>query len=433
MSARHTYLTFVRNIESCGPFSPHSTIAIACSGGVDSISLLLMAHKWGQLNQYKIVALHVDHNLRTESAQDSDFVLQTCRTHQIDCHILHWDSANITSSNMQQKARSARYHLLQNWCAKNDTINLLIAHHKNDQAETFMLRLERGSGLRGLTCMKMLSYIHQVRIIRPLLSITKNDLQQYLTTHHQEWITDQSNYDIKYSRNYIRQFLETGINHSKINSATLSKRLYQTAKYLEIAQEQLDRIYTQYLVKYVMLYPQGFVQINKHILSDKEMTRRALSEMINLIGGKYHEPRSVSVQKLIANIDNNTEFICTLGYCKIKYQGQYIYIWKEQKNIGADVVILASQHIWDNRFICMLPAHIQNGQYIITSMHNVSVRHRQHLSIPKYIPKFVHPSLPIIQHMHRDELICPFQSTQMTVELRNLKSSAFLCHRLNFA
>ena len=414
-----TYDSFSNTMEQCFPVITGGAIAVAVSGGSDSIALLMMTKIWADQHGYEVVALHIDHNLRAESWQDAQFVEKISQKINVQCHILPWRHSGHMASNVQQEARLARYRLLYQWCNRHAVYDLLVGHHKDDQAETFMLRLERGSGVRGLACMKTITYCHKTRLLRPLLDISKCDLQQYLSDQQQNWQTDLSNYDDKYSRSYIRKLLTHGIPGSQISGTVLSERIYKTAKYMEKAQHTLDQIYTQVLVKYVFLYPQGFAKINPYILQDQDNARSALSEIIKIIGSGYYEPRSSSVQKLLLCLKQGSNVVHTLGHCKIKLIDHNIYIWKETKYIGNDIIISQPHHIWDKKFIFTFNNSWPKGNdYVITSLATINQTLDYDIPVFSYIPKIIHPSVPIIVNIKDHTIICPFQCDSIHITLQ---------------
>ena len=401
------YSEFLNNIARCIPFTANPVIAIAVSGGCDSISLLLMAHRWSKDVDIKIVSLHIDHNLRQESSEDAEFVKKTAYDLGIDHHTLKWKKTEHINSNIQAQARNARYSLLCQWCNDNNVCDLMIAHHMNDQAETFMLRLERGSGIKGLSCMSVVSYMHNIRILRPLLTLKKKELREYIKEQNHEWLEDPTNDNFKYSRNYIRKFLYGGIPNSQISGELLSERLYVTAQHMMTAQKILDQVYIQHLVKYVFIYPQGFAVINTDILQNSEISRRSISDTIQIIGTNKYPPRSNSIQSLLEHLYQGRSSIITLGHCNIKMSDNKIYLWKEPRFIGTDIVITQQQHLWDKKFIIeILNQQLMNGEYYITNAGNISTHERFDLfSQYKYIPRFIYTSLPVIIHNNSKQII----------------------------
>ena len=152
-------------------------IAVGVSGGADSLALLWKLNSWAKDNNKKIVALTVDHGLREESAYEANYVAQIAKQWGIEHHILIWEGEK-PQTGIEEKARKMRYSLLLNWCKNNNVNALAVAHHLFDQAETFFLRLHRGSGLDGLCGMLPISYMDNIKIIRPLLNVHPDILKK---------------------------------------------------------------------------------------------------------------------------------------------------------------------------------------------------------------------------------------------------------------
>src|SRR5579863_9177854 len=143
---------FAETLDRLGPFERRPLIAVAVSGGADSMALALLADAWAKARRGRAVALTVDHRLRAESTAEARQVARWLRRHGIAHEILTW-TAPRPRSGVQAAARAARYALLEDWCLRAHCLHLLTAHHRRDQVETFWLRLTRGSGLDGLAAM----------------------------------------------------------------------------------------------------------------------------------------------------------------------------------------------------------------------------------------------------------------------------------------
>lgn len=202
-------ITLTFNAAMAAAVEPSSTLAVAVSGGADSMALLLLTHEWTSARGGKAVALTVDHGLRKESAHEATQVDAWCESLGIEHHTLKWKHpAAMKKAGIQEMAREARYRLLVNWCKKHGAACLLVGHHRGDQAETLFFRLARGSQLRGLACMPPVSESHGIRLIRPLLGIGKKALMHYLAERGQPWIEDPSNQNPDYTRNLLRARLQ---------------------------------------------------------------------------------------------------------------------------------------------------------------------------------------------------------------------------------
>jgi len=207
--------------------------AVAVSGGPDSMAL---CHMLCHQTSVPVYAFTVDHGLRPEAADEA---VQTGRwlagwphvTHEI----LKRTIAGNASSKIQEQAREDRYALLAEACARHGITRLFVAHHRHDQAETFLFRLAKGSGLDGLAAMASLyQYNDRLSIIRPLLDFSKDDILSYIAAYNIPYLEDPSNANAIFARVRLRQA------HLILAEEGLTpKRLALTAKRLASAREAL--------------------------------------------------------------------------------------------------------------------------------------------------------------------------------------------------
>ncbi|WOE75097.1 tRNA lysidine(34) synthetase TilS [Alterisphingorhabdus coralli] len=173
----------------------HSGIAIAVSGGPDSMALLALARTlWTE----RIKTATVDHGLRPDSAEEAQMVADYCAKAAIPHAILRPDQP--ITGNVQSAARAARYGLLDSWRKQQGCQWLLTAHHADDQLETMVMRLNRGSGVAGLAGIRT----RNGHILRPLLAVGKADLLAYCQRHDIPFVDDPSNSDARFDRARLR-------------------------------------------------------------------------------------------------------------------------------------------------------------------------------------------------------------------------------------
>ncbi len=219
-------------------------IAVAYSGGLDSSVLLHLAAHYCRDAGIDLYAFHVHHGLSPNAGQ----WLAHCRG-QADALDVHFDARevlvqHIADHGTEQAARLARYNALAEMCTQHQVALLLTAHHQDDQAETVLLQLFRGSGLRGLGGMAALHDDHAllgegIAVLRPLLDSSRTELEQYAREHAIAHIDDESNTDTRYRRNAIRQQIAPAIEaHFPGFAATVSR----SARHLQSAQRLLDEL-----------------------------------------------------------------------------------------------------------------------------------------------------------------------------------------------
>ena len=154
---------FKKLMADMGPFETQPHIAVAVSGGADSLCLALLAGRWAKRMDGKATALTVDHGLRDQSAEEALQVGRWLHSEGMDHDILDWQGPK-PKTGIQAAARAARYGLMQAWCREQEVLHLALAHTQDDQAETFLLRLGAGSGADGLAAMTAIRETADVRL-----------------------------------------------------------------------------------------------------------------------------------------------------------------------------------------------------------------------------------------------------------------------------
>ncbi len=208
---------------------------IALSGGADSVALLLLMKELG----YEIHAAHCNFRLRgTESDRDEHFCVALCEKLGVSLHRAHFDTrayAELHKVSIEMAARELRYRWFEGLRKDLNAAGVCVAHHRDDVVETVLLNLVRGTGLRGLTGIQPRNGF----VLRPLLSVSRQDIEVFLTERHQEYVTDSSNLIADVQRNKIR--LEVLPLLCQLNPAA-SDNIQRTSEYLTEAQFVLDKI-----------------------------------------------------------------------------------------------------------------------------------------------------------------------------------------------
>ncbi len=175
-------------------------VLVAVSGGADSVALLHMLVSAG----YHCVAAHCNFHLRAdESNSDEAFVRNFCDSLSVPLHVAHFDTTRFAAEekiSIEMAARRLRYDWFAQLLDSENIPVVAVAHHADDNVETFFLNLLRGTGLRGLTGMKR----HAGRVVRPLLSMSRQAIENYCQIHHLSYVTDSTNLSDVYQRNRIR-------------------------------------------------------------------------------------------------------------------------------------------------------------------------------------------------------------------------------------
>ena len=307
--------------------SVKETLAIAVSGGADSLALAFLAKCHSIKNQVKVKYFVVDHKIRKESSLEAKNVKNILKKINGDCKILPWNGKK-PSKNIQALARDKRYFLLVNECRKNNIKNLLLGHHLDDLSENFLIRIVRGSGLNGLISFnKKTNYKNQkLNIMRPLLDVEKKDLVYITKKVFNFFIKDPSNINEKFKRTRIRNLLQ-----SLELEGLDKKKLILTINNLKDS----DRSIKFYLDKNLNENAIYIKRKNIYILNQNffnqahEIIFRSLTKIIQSIGRKYYPARGKSINELIKGINTKSFSKVTLGGCFIDRVNETILISKE--------------------------------------------------------------------------------------------------------
>lgn len=219
----------------------HSPIALAVSGGPDSMAMFYMMYEKG----IKFIVLTVNHNLRPEALEEARYVASICKELAIEHVILEWKHDGITS-NVHDRARDARYSLMTDWCNAHNIKTLCTAHHMDDSVEHFFIRISRGAGLLGLIDHEEMLY-NGVTIARPMFSFTKNELLDYLHDKKVKYFEDKSNLDPKYLRTNIRKWLDAM--PQELEPELFRKRVIGVKENLARASKVIQRVFNEEMSK----------------------------------------------------------------------------------------------------------------------------------------------------------------------------------------
>ena len=217
-------------------------LAVAVSGGGDSLALLGLACDWASENDCRIHALTVDHGLRPEAGDEARMVAREALRMGAMHDTLHWQGWD-GRGNLQAAARAARYRLLSEHCERERIGAILLGHTQDDQAETVLMRLARGSGVDGLSAMSEGRFGKDF-LLRPLLDATRDELRVWLTRQGMRWSEDPSNDDPRFdrvrARRLLKQLIPFGLDAARLSetaSAMARARQALVARAVDVARE----------------------------------------------------------------------------------------------------------------------------------------------------------------------------------------------------
>ena len=302
-------------------------LAVAVSGGPDSLALAYLTKCYSLYNGIKVKYYIVNHKLRKESSTEAKTVKKILKKIDIQCTILNWNGKK-PSKNIQAIARDKRYSLLADECKKNEIKYLLLGHHLNDLFENFLIRIVRGSGLNGLISFnKNTKYRNQdLNIIRPLLNLEKKDLIYIANRVLSFFVKDPSNINEDFKRTRIRKLL------SSLEKEGLDmKKLKLTINNLKDSDKSIKFYVDKNLKKNVIFLNKKNTYILSYNFFDQshEIIFRSLTILIQNLGKKYYPVRGKSIDNLIKKIDTKSFTRVTLGGCYIERANKTIMIYKE--------------------------------------------------------------------------------------------------------
>ena len=302
-------------------------LAVAVSGGPDSLALAYLTKCYSLKNKIKVTYYVVNHKLRKESSLEAKIVKNVLRKIDIQCKILNWNGDK-PSKNIQATARDKRYSLLANECKKKNIKYLLLGHHLNDLFENFLIRMVRGSGLNGLISFsKNTKYKDKnLNIIRPLLNLEKKDLLHISNEVFGFFVKDPSNINKDYKRTRIRNLL-----HSLEKEGLDIKKLKLTINNLKDSDKSIKFYVDRNLEKNSIFVKRKKIYILNNNFFDQshEIIFRSLTQIIQKIGKKYYPVRGKSIDELTRRINSKLISKVTLGGCFIERVNETIIISKE--------------------------------------------------------------------------------------------------------
>ena len=332
-------------------FEAYSRLALAVSGGPDSLALMQLAAEWraerGACPELHV--LSVDHGLRATSRDEAEMVGRLARSLGLHHAILTWDRRGEARTALQARARAARYDLMAAYCHAQDIPALATAHTLDDQAETFVMRLKRGSGLDGLAAIPETGVWAGIALHRPLLDLPKARLIATLSARGIGFVTDPSNADPRFERVRVR-----GSAGALETLGLTAEALALSARRLRRAREALDHAAHDFLAGNSETSKAGYAAIDQAALlkAPQEIALRALARLIAAVGGSGEPVQLAKLEALLASLAKRPGTRQTLGRCRIEPLSGRLGIFREMRAEGLPVIELlpGMRALWDNRF-----------------------------------------------------------------------------------
>ena len=395
------------DLRVCGLFSSyvnHDRIALAVSGGRDSMALMCLVYRWKAhlaLN-IEIEVITVNHNLRKAAEDECRFVQKIAKDYGFRHKVLTWEHEYIETS-IQEKARNARYQLMLDYAREENIDTILTAHTSDDNIETFIMRLAKGSGLDGLKSINEIRHADGIQIERPLLSLSRSLTTEILRSTGNEWVDDPTNEDERFERVKIRNNISS-LSSFNISSGNLTKTIQRLTR----AHESISFFTNLVSQELVELSELGHADVNFDKLRNypKEIILRVLAKALTDINGG-----TVSLSSLEAVFTEliKTERSKTLNGCQIIPQKNKYVIVRENRGISPAEIKINERISWDGRFDVHLKScdktnividQIGNADDLRTMIDGTSFQ-----SMPKYVLRtlpggFIKDKLVLLPNTH---------------------------------
>lgn len=340
-------IAFAAAMDRLGPFESRPALAVAVSGGADSMALAVLARDWVRPRHGSVLALVVDHGLRPASALEARITVERLAALGVPARLLPLSDLRHGPS-LAERARTMRYQALTESCRNADVLHLLLGHHAADQVETLAMRVLRGSQAHGLAGMSALRETPDVRLLRPLLGMDPALLRCILTASCIEWIEDPSNHDRRATRSRLRHRLAV---HAQTQTG-LPQAIAAAGK--NRSQDEAD--VAAELSRRVTIRPEGFA-----LLSAGRISSAAMARLVRTISGMPYPASVLQISELAAEPRPAT--VAGVRIMPAGRLGAGFLIVREEAAI-MEPVEARPNTIWDNRFRLTGHSQMDRGGHV---------------------------------------------------------------------
>jgi len=384
--------------DSLSYLTSGSPVAVAVSGGSDSMALCHLLKKWCDEYQFPLYALTVDHGLRAEAADEAILVGEWCASLNIPHRVLK-GAGEVPENGIQAYARDLRYGLMEEACKDLGISHLFLGHQQEDQIETFLMRFSRGSGLSGLVSMQSVGRRGELYLHRPLLSVSRHRLRDYLFSVDQDWIEDPSNHDGRYTR--------TALGPIRVNIASLPGAepglLSLSLERMARADQAIEAMVEDCWARDVQVSPLGYAVISSEAFGSiaEEIRLRLMQQLIMTVSGGEFTARLSELERIVA--DGGIVQAKTVGGCQILPRKAEIFICREpgRKGPPREILTAGSEIHWDQRFLVrdLAPSPLPDEEFAIAAIRPEGFK-EVGLDLPDQIaelPAVIRNGLPVVR------------------------------------
>ena len=331
--------SILRELHSVRKHADITAVFVAYSGGVDSMVLLHLMSRICKNSAYALTALHVNHGIESGSNFWEEHCKNFCQIQGIDFRSTRLELSKCATKFNENTNRKLRYAWLAQQLSENSV--LLTAHNQDDQAETLLLNLMRGSGVRGLAGMRTSRKLGRGYLVRPLLKYSRNSILQYARCHHLSYIEDSSNLDIEFRRNYLRHITLPGL---KKHWPSANELISRTANVLSGARDLLDQL-AEIDLETCHVEGVNFFCVGRQINASK-IAKLPKTRQINLIRywirkNSIPEPNQKVIEQILGYLNNGHQTFCCVQWSKYRvylYQ-KMLFLSKVPKFAGQSELI----------------------------------------------------------------------------------------------
>ena len=310
--------TFEKILKKNFLFEQRPQLAVALSGGADSMSLIFLLNNWIKKNNGSLIGLIIDHKIRKNSTLEANTVKKFLSRYEIKSKLFSIENKDILKKTMNE-ARKNRFNKLIQFCVKKNIFHLFLGHHFDDNIETFFIRKIAGSNFEGLGSIKYKFNMNGVQILRPLLDFKKKQIIKFVKKNDIPFVEDPSNYDLKYSRVAIREYL---LKNSELKTI-LSKELKMIKYYLPYYKKMIYQALHLLAVKitYQNIWINALI-FNKY---DLEIQTKIIEIIYKFLKPQRQFLRYKKILISLKNLNNDHEININLAGMTIRRDNFYIH------------------------------------------------------------------------------------------------------------